>query len=292
MPDTPLLAPEFLARLGRLELVSRKAFAGRLPGERLGPRKGQSVEFADHRGYAVGDDLRFLDWGLLARLDRLFVKLYRAEEDLHVHLLIDASASMGFGEPTKLSAACRAAAAVGYIALAGLDRVTVRALGDAGRHRPLRGRHSFARLAGHLGGLKPEGPGDLRAALRAFSLAGTGRGVVVLVSDFLDKGGYAEGMRFLAARQFDVIVIQVLAREELDPGLAGDLRLVDCEDADAAEVTADAELMRSYRANLEAFRSGLAGHCGRRGWTYLLLANDEPFERLVLTALRERGRLQ
>src|SRR5262249_3383528 len=161
------------------------------------------------------------------RLDRLFVKLFRAEEDLHVHLLIDTSASMGFGEPTKLFAACRAAAAVGYIALAGLDRVTVRALGGAGRVRPLRGRHSFARLAESLGSMSPGGAGVLRGALRTFSLAGSGRGVVVLLSDFLDKAGYADGMRFLAARQLDVVAIQVLAREEIDPDVAGDLRLVD-----------------------------------------------------------------
>src|SRR5262245_34716582 len=143
-----LLEPSFLARLERLELVSRKAFAGRLPGERLGPRKGHSVEFADHRGYAVGDDLRSLDWGLLARLDRLFVKLSRAEEDLHVHLLVDTSESMNFGEPTKLLAACRVAAAVGYIALAGLDRVTARPLyGATARPAVLRGRHAYPRLA-------------------------------------------------------------------------------------------------------------------------------------------------
>src|SRR6201984_1293552 len=126
MPQTatePLLAPDFLARLEQLELVSRKIFLGRMKGERRSKRKGQSVEFADYRNYVVGDDLRFLDWNLFPRLDRLFIRLFLEEEDLHFYILIDNSLSMDFGTPTKLRFAKQVAAALGFIGLVDMERV-------------------------------------------------------------------------------------------------------------------------------------------------------------------------
>src|SRR5437764_1567512 len=147
MPDTatgPLLAPEFLHRLEQLELVSRKIFAGKMKGERLSRRKGQSVEFADYRNYVVGDDLRFLDWNLFARLDRLFIRLFLEEEDLHVYLLIDNSLSMDFGTPSKLHFAKQVAGALGFVGLVNSDRVVVEAFNDrlSEGMRPIRGRKS------------------------------------------------------------------------------------------------------------------------------------------------------
>src|SRR5882762_10784720 len=131
MPETPpLLEPQFLARLEQLELVSRKIFMGRMKGERRSKRKGQSVEFADYRNYVVGDDLRHLDWNLYARLDRLFLRLFLEEEDLHVYLLIDNSLSMDFGTPSKLHLAKQIAAALGFVGLTNLDRVVVEAFND------------------------------------------------------------------------------------------------------------------------------------------------------------------
>src|SRR5437016_8305925 len=133
MPETtkqPLLDPQFLARLEQLELVSRKIFVGRMKGERRSKRKGQSVEFADYRNYVIGDDLRFLDWNLFARLDRLFIRLFMEEEDLHVYILVDNSLSMEFGNPTKLRYACQVAAALGFVGLSNMDRVVVEAFND------------------------------------------------------------------------------------------------------------------------------------------------------------------
>src|SRR5437763_13550526 len=148
MPDTvagPLLSPEFLHRLEQLELVSRKIFSGRMKGERRSKRKGQSVEFADYRNYVVGDDLRFLDWNLYARLDRLFIRLFMEEEDLHVYILIDNSLSMDFGAPTKLHYAKQVAAALGFIGLVNMARVVLEAFNDRLTHslRPARGRRSL-----------------------------------------------------------------------------------------------------------------------------------------------------
>jgi uncharacterized protein (DUF58 family) len=292
--STPLLEPDFLARLEQLELVSRKIFMGRMKGERRSKRKGQSVEFADYRNYVVGDDLRFLDWNLYARLDRLFLRLFMEEEDLHFYVLIDNSLSMDFGTPTKLHYAKQVAAALGFIGLINLDRVLVEAFNDrlVQSLPALRGRRTFLRLVGFLDKLEPAGPSDLARALRAFSLKSSGKGIVVVLSDFMDKGGYEEALRYLVARQMDVYVIQILSQEEIDPDITGDLKLVDVEDADAAEVTVNGPLLRRYRENLAAYRAALHEFCTRRGVSCLFTSTEVPFDRLVLTYLRQRGLLR
>src|SRR5215469_7128750 len=192
MPDTtpqPLLDPGFLARLEQLELVSRKIFMGRMKGERRSKRKGQSVEFADYRNYVVGDDLRFLDWNLFARLNRLFIRLFMEEEDLHVYILIDNSLSMDFGTPTKLHFAKQIAAALGFIGLVNLDRVMIEAFNDRLTQTmpAMRGRRSLWRMLDFLQKIDPAGPSDLKQALRAFTVKCSGKGVVVLLSDLMDK---------------------------------------------------------------------------------------------------------
>jgi len=290
-PTPPLLDPQFLARLEQLELVSRKIFLGRMKGERRSKRKGQSVEFADYRNYVVGDDLRFLDWNLYARLDRLFLRLFMEEEDLHFYVLIDNSLSMDFGTPTKLHYAKQIAAALGFIGLVNLDRVVVEAFNERLTQAlpAVRGRRSLWRLLDFLGKLEPAGPSDLRESLRTFSLKSSGKGIVVVLSDFMDKGGYEEALRFLITRQMDIYVIQVLSQEELEPEITGDLRLVDVEDDDMAEITVSGPLLRRYKQHLEAYRAALYDFCTRRGVSCLFTSTQVPFDRLVLTYLRQRG---
>ena len=288
--DSPqsLLPPDLARRLERLELVSRKVFRGRMKGERRSPRKGQSVEFADYRNYVAGDDLRTLDWNLYARLDRLIVKLFLEEEDLHFYALVDASPSMGFGDPSKLLYAKQVAAALGYVGLARADRVRVETLGGQ-RSRALRGRRSTPRLLDFLAGIEPEESTSLEDGIRQFCLRNPGRGVVVLLSDLMDKSGYEAALRYLVAARVDAVVVQVLSREEIDPGVAGDLRLVDCEDGDTAEVTVSAPLLARYRRTLESFTAGAQEFCNRRGMNYLLTANDRPVEEMLTTWFRKRG---
>jgi uncharacterized protein (DUF58 family) len=288
MPTTDLLPPNLVARLERLELVTRKVFRGRMKGERRSHRKGQSVEFADFRNYVPGDDLRALDWNLYARLDRLIVKLFLEEEDLQLALLIDASPSMGFGDPTKLEFAQRVCAALGFLGLARSDRVRVHTLGGK-RSAPLRGRASVARLIEFLSGVQPDEPTGLAEGVRRFCLDSKGKGVVVLVSDLLDKQGYEQALRYLVAQRVDAYVLHVLSPEELDPAVVGDLRLVDCEDGDAAEVTVSAPLLARYKRTLEAFTAGAQEYCGKRDMTYLLARSDDPVETLVTRALQGRG---
>jgi uncharacterized protein (DUF58 family) len=294
MPDTAppsLLDPQFLARLEQLELVSRKIFLGRMKGERRSKRKGQSTEFADYRNYVIGDDLRFLDWNLYARLERLFIRIFMEEEDLHFYILVDNSLSMDFGNPTKLHYAKQVAAALGFVGLVNLDRVVLEGFNDrlVQSSRPMRGRRSLWQLMDFLNKLQPAGPSDLAKAMRTFTLKSTGKGIVVVLSDFMDKNGYEDALRYLIARQMDVYVIQILSQEEIEPEIVGDLKLVDIEDDDVAEITVSGPLLKRYKQNLAAYRGTLNEFCVRRGISYLFTSNQVPFDRLVLTYLRQRG---
>ncbi|MGL6094405.1 MAG: DUF58 domain-containing protein [Fimbriiglobus sp.] len=290
--DGPLLGTDFLRRLEALELVSKKLLAGRMKGDRLSRRKGRGSEFADFRPYTVGDDLRFLDWNLFGRTEKLFLRLFLEEEDLHVHLLIDNSRSMDYGTPTKLRYAKQVAAALGFVGLVNLDRVAVHAVGGPkpAASPVFRGRPSLWRMVRHLDAIGPAaGAADLNRGLRDFSVRATGRGVAVVLSDFLDKGGYEDGLRYLAARNLDVYAVQILAAEEIDPPFTGDLKLTDVEDGNHAEVTISAPLLERYRQTLAAYRAGLNAFCTRRGMAYLFTSNQVPFEKLVLGYLRSRG---
>lgn len=289
--DAPLLDPEFLHKLEQLELVSRKIFVGRMKGERKSKRRGSSVEFADHRNYSVGDDLRHIDWNVYGRLDKLFLKLFLEEEDLHVYTLLDTSLSMDFGDPTKLRYGKQVAAALAFIGLVNHDRIVVDTFGSALKVglTGVRGRSQMWRVVQHLEQVVPSGGSDLTAAAKAFAVKHTGKGVVVVISDFLDKRGYEEALRYLLARNLDIYVIHVLSREEVEPELAGDLRLVDAEDDDEAEITISAPLLKRYKDNLNAFVGGLREWCTKRGIAYIFTTNQVPFDKLVLNYLRERG---
>ena len=294
MPSTSpslLLNPQLLAQLERLELVSRKIFRGRMKGERRSRRKGQSVKFADFRNYVAGDDLRFVDWNLFARLDKLFLKLFMEEEDLHFYALIDASTSMDFGDPTKLQYAKQLAAALGFIGLCRADRVKIEALG-ASRSRPgpvLRGRRNLWRMLEHLDGLEAGQNLPLATGIKEFCLRNSGKGILVLISDLMDKSGYEQALRFLLTQQMDVYVVQVLSPEELDPDVHGDLRLIDCEDSDVAEITVSRPLLERYKQTLAAFIDGAREFCTRRGVSYLMTSTQMPVEQLVSNYLRQRG---
>jgi uncharacterized protein (DUF58 family) len=285
------LSPELLAQLERLELVSRKIFRGRMKGERRSKRKGQSVEFADFRGYVPGDDLRFIDWNTYARLDRLFLKMFLEEEDLHFYALIDASASMSFGEPTKLHYAKQLAAALGFIGLVRGDRVRIETLGQPARQPApvLRGRQSLWRMLDHLDAIEGEENASLATGVKNFCIRNPGKGILILISDLMDKQGYESALRYLVAREMDVYVVHALSAEEIEPEIKGDLRLVDCEDGDAAEITVSAPLLARYRRTLAAFIDGAKSFCNRRGMSYLLARNDLPVDQLVTRYLRTRG---
>jgi len=298
MPKTTrhndLLDPEFMNRLERLDIVSRKIFIGRMKGERRSKRKGQSVEFADYRNYAAGDDLRFLDWNIFGRLEKLFIKLFFEEEDMHVNVLIDTSGSMNFGNPDKARYARQIAAAIAYIGLVNYNRVSICAYSD--RYGPemsgVRGRRMIHQVLDYLGELDAAGAGNMSAACKKFVIRHPQQGVLLVLSDFMDKGGYETGLRYLIGRKYDTYAIQLLSPEEIDPQLAGDLRLRDVEDEDLAEITVSRALINRYKQNLNAYCQYLRDFCSRRGINYLFTSTSVPFDQLVLTYLRKRGLLK
>lgn len=283
-----------MTKLEQLEILSRKIFAGRMKGERRSKKKGESVEFADYRNYVVGDDLRFLDWNIYARLERLLLKLFMEEEDLNVTVLFDVSKSMDWGTPHKGLYVKRVAAALAYIGLVNYDRVSLYGYSNDLVHemRAVRGRRLVGQVIQFLEDLSYAGPSNMTKVCKRFAVRHTGKGVVIVLSDFLDKGGYADGFRYLLSRDLDLYAIQVLSPEEIDPTLVGDLKLRDIEDDDVAEITISAPLLKKYKANLQAYCTELKDHCTRRGISYLFTNTRVPFDTLVLAYLRQRGLLR
>ena len=288
--DPTVFDEAFLRQLERLLLLMRSPVRGGLKGGRRSVKRGQSVEFADYRDYTPGDDLRQLDWNVYARLERLFVKLFVEEEDVTVTLLIDASASMATGKPAKLLFAKRAAAALGYIALASEDRVAVSALtGRVARKRAsMRGAGRIFRLLADLSAIEPtDGPTDLVAAARHAAAQLHGRGVVILISDLLDPAA-DRIIRELAATGSELIVMHVLSPDELDPLLEGDLRLVDIETGDGIDVTIDLAAIDIYKARLSAWKAGFAELAAKRRASYVDLSSEANLADLMFTELRRR----
>jgi uncharacterized protein (DUF58 family) len=285
-----LLSPQLLARLERMELVSRKVFRGRLKGERRSKRKGQSVEFADFRNYVPGDDLRFVDWNLYARLDKLYLKLFLEEEDLHVYFLVDGSLSMDFGEPSKFFAAKQIAASLAFVGMCRGDRVRIEFLGSENRTSPvLRGRSQLWRMTDFCNSIEPNQRFDMTDAIKRFCLRAAGRGIVVLITDLMDKNGYESALRLLVGQQMDVFVLHMLSPEEMNPELTGDLKLVDCEDQDEAEISVSSTVIKKYQATLATFVDQARRFCAQRDMTYLLTRSDQGADVLVGQYLRERG---
>jgi uncharacterized protein (DUF58 family) len=288
--DPAVFDEDFLRRLERLAVLVRRPVRGGLKGGRRSVKRGQSVEFADYRDYTLGDDLRQLDWNVYARLEKLLVKLFIEEEDLTVALLVDGSASMTHGAPDKLVFAKRAAAALGYVALAAEDRVVLASLaGRTSRRRAaLRGSGRAFRLLAELSAIQPAaGPTDLVAACRHALAQVTGRGVIVLVSDLLDPGA-ERALRDLAGTGSEVIVLHVLAPDEVTPTLEGDLRLVDAETGATVDVTLDLAARERYTDRVEAWRNELATLAAKRRIAYVPLTSDLPLADLVFAELRRR----
>ncbi len=296
-----LLDPAFLYTLDRLALVSRRARAGTFKGERRSPRRGGSVEFADYREYAPGDDFRQVDWNAYARLERLFLRLFVEEEDATVHILIDASRSMDWGEPSKWLYARRVAAALGYIALVGMDRLMAAAIGatnhaDGGPRdfvamRPLRSKKQAMAWFDWLAALQPGGQAAPDAALLHYASTARRAGPLVVIGDLMD-GGWQEGVKRLAEHRYEVTVLHILSPEEITPAFEGDLKLVDSESAAGVEITADYDLLSRYRDRVRTWQTEWQRFCAARAINYARIETSTPFEELILSFLRQRGVLK
>jgi len=292
--DDLALDGEFLRKLERLDLVARKVYRGLLRGEHATARRGRGLDFSDFRRYRPGDDIRHIDWNIYSRLDRLFLKLYAAEEDVSLHVVLDVSASMGFGAPAKFNHARRIAAALAYVGLSNLDRVRLAAFAahlQAGTPA-LKGRSQMAAVLGFLRGLRCGGATDAVASLRELTSRSRHPGLVVLVSDFLDGADAQSGIEALRGHGHEVVALQLLAEDEIEPPLAGALRLVDAESGAQMVVTVDAELRELYRRRLAQRLDEMERYCRRRGVEYLRASTAIPFEDVVLRYLRDGALLR
>jgi uncharacterized protein (DUF58 family) len=303
----PFFDEAFIRKLERLALLSRQAVVSDSQGERRSSQRGQSVEFADFRPYVSGDDFRRIDWNAYARLERFFIKLFLEEQDLTLHLMIDASRSMDWGNPHKLDYALKISAAVGYIALLGLDRVTATIVGGASdwqRLPPLRGKRRAIELFNFLANIqanstiredftkKPLPTGGLNIDRRLAAYASDHLpGPILLLTDLMDDGWQA-GINALAARGYEVTLLHILSPDEINPAFSGDFKLRDSENSTIVELTADFETIDRYRQRLMAWQDDWRRFTNARQAHYIPISTELPLEELIFGPLRIQGILR
>jgi len=294
-PTADLFGDEFLKKLEYLYLVSKKMFSGRIRSERRTKKVGAGIEFADHRNYTIGDDFRYIDWNIYGRMDRLLLRLFEEEEDLSIYMLLDASVSMRIGAPmTKLHYAMQVVAALCYVGLANLDRVSIQPFSTELHERlpPARGKGRIFKVFEFLRGVEPGGLTRLGPSLERFVQQNRRRGLAVVVSDFYDPTGYEEGLNVLRYHKFEPFILQVFDEKEANPPLHGDLTLIDCETGEPKEVTISASLLEAYKREHERYCAELAQFCTRRAVPFFRTHTGIPFDDLVLKIFRAGGFLK
>lgn len=289
--DDELFDDEFQRKLEYLALVSRRVFAGRLRAERRTKKTGSGVEFADHREYQPGDDIRYLDWNVFQRFDKLLLRLYEEEEDLAIYFVLDVSESMAFGGAKKLTFGKRICAALAYVALANLDRVEIVTTNDRvmGRMPETRGKARIFKIFRFLRAVQPEGTTNLEDALRAFVAQHKRRGIVVLVSDLYDPAGFERGINVLRYAKFEPYVVHVVDPAEASPKLQGDVLVYDCETGDEREVTVTAGVLQKFREAYEEYLAQIERFCSAKQVPYVRADTGVPFEDMVLRIFRRGG---
>ncbi len=289
-PDV-LIDGAFLRQVESLHVNAPRAATAGLAGEHASKRKAHSVEFADHRNYAPGDDFRLIDWNVYARLGELCLKLTEARENLSVHILVDCSASMDWGKPNKLLYARRVAAALGALALASYDTVHLGAFSDdvSAVFPPLRGRNAVGTLLAHLHGLTPGATTDLARAVASYCGRPGRDGVAILITDFLVAGGYAEALGYLARAGLQTTALHVVDSQEERPPLEGLLELQDRETGELVRVSITPALLRRYQDYYEQWTGEIAQACRKQRAQYVRVPTALSPRDLVLRTLRRDG---
>ncbi|MDB4994045.1 MAG: hypothetical protein JWM74_1477 [Myxococcaceae bacterium] len=289
-----LFDDDFQRKLDYLAIVSRKAFSGRMRAERRTRKTGSGVEFADHRDYQPGDDFRYLDWNVYQRFDRLLLRLYEEEEDLAIYFIIDASGSMAYGEAKKLRYAKRVAAALAYVGLANLDRVSIVSTSDRVMERmpETRGKARIFKVFRFLREVEPMGQTDLGDAMKTFVAQHKRRGLAVLISDLYDPAGFEKGINVLRYNKFDPFVVHIVDPEEEKPKLFGDVILYDCETGDEREVTITQKVLDRFKEIHKEYTQEIDRFCATRQVPYIKADINIPFDELILRVFRRGGFLR
>jgi uncharacterized protein (DUF58 family) len=288
-PKGTFFDADFLAKIERLRLVAKRLTWAGAKGEHASARKGFSLEFSDYRRYQHGDDLRYVDWNVYRRLERLLLKVFTAEEEMNVYLLVDTSHSMAEGTPRKIDYARRVAAALGYIGLKNLDRVGGASFSSV-LHKPLtlgRGRKQILSLFNFLSKLSCNGTTDLRASVHAFTTLFPHPGLVIVVSDLFDPAGWRVGFEELAGKRYQLLVIHVLDEQEMNPKPLGDVALRDVERGEERRLFLDLELVRRFQQELQAYFHEIEAVCAGRHIDYLRVTTQTPIDDFVLQTLRQ-----
>src|SRR6188768_2692580 len=289
-----LFDDDFQKKLESLAIVSRRVFGGRMRADRRSKKKGSGVEFADHRDYTAGDDFRSVDWSVYQRFGRLLVRLYEEEEDLSIYLIVDCSSSMAFGEKKKFDQARRLCAALAYVGLANLDRVTVVGVNDAviSRMPTTRGKGRIFKVFEFLSQLEAGGVTDLGSALKTFVAQHKRRGLAVLFSDLYDPAGFEAGINVLRFNKFEPYVVELVDPAEARPSLKGDVRIYDCETGEERELTITEGMLDKMQRAVSDYRSGIERFCAQKQVPYFPADVNTPFDELVLRVLRRGGFLR
>ena len=280
---------EFLKKLERLRLIAKRLSWANAKGEHPSSRRGFSLEFSDYRRYQHGDDLRYVDWNIYRRLDRLLLKVFTADEEMNVYLLIDTSRSMAEGTPPKIDYAKKVAAALGYIGLKNLDRVGGASFSSA-LQAPLtlgRGRKQVLSLFNFLSKLSCRGETNLRSAAHAFTNLFPHPGLVVIVSDLFDPAGWRAALEELAMKKYQLLVVHLLDDQELNPKAWGDVALNDVENRRERRLFLDADLVRCFQKELTDYFTEIETVCSGRRIDYLRTTTQIPFDDFVLQTLRQ-----
>ena len=282
-----------LDRLERLAIVSRHRLMGHGKGDRRSIRRGTSIEFVDYRHYVPGDDPRQVDWNIFGRSGSLFVKMFEEEEVLTVHLLVDGSASMDWGTPNKATVARQLIAALGYVALSGSSRVQAAVLSGEqfNMFGPAWGRRNTSSLLDYLNAARFRGGTELNPALRSYARRSTEPGVTFLISDLLSPS-IESGIRALLDHHYELVILHLLAPQELDPPMTGDLNLIDRETGEEIPITLNQEALDRYRTRLNEWRQGIERMCLHLGAIYEPVSSADRLEHVLFDRLRRRGALR
>jgi len=280
---------EFLRQLEKLKIVSRKSTRNPRRGEYRSWQSGEGFEFLDFRKYHLGDDLRYVDWSVYGRLDKLFIKLFHAEKGQTAHILLDTSRSMGSGDPSKDITAKKIAAALSYICLSNLDKTGLMAFNNriVKTKPPARGKTQYLEMLQFFQSLQPNAQTDLNRSLKEYAAICKNPGIAIVISDFFDPGGYQDGLKALAYRDFDINLIQVMDHEELYWSKTGNLLLNECETGEKKVTFVDKDLLQRYRQKINGFIAGIKNYCGHYGMNYFLCDTRVPFEKLLTDYLSE-----
>ncbi len=287
--SAPFFDAEFLAKLERLRFIAKRLTWAGAKGEHPSARRGFSLEFSDYRRYQRGDDLRYVDWNVYRRLERLLLKVFTAEEEMNVYLLVDTSRSMAEGAPPKIEYAKKIAAALGYVGLKNLDRVGGASFSSA-LHLPLtlgRGRKQILSLFNFLSELSCSGLTDLQSAVHSFCTLFPHPGLVIVVSDLFDPTGWRAGFEELANKRYQLLVIHVLDEEEINPNPCGDVALHDVEAGQERRFFMDTDLVRRFQQELENYFQEIEALCVGRHIDYVRTTTQTPFDDFVLQTLRQ-----